>query len=150
MSWAFANGPGDRFQSQVESYQRLKKWYLMPPCLTLNIIRYGSRVKCSNPGNGVALSPIPQCSSYWKGNLRVTLNCGRQLYLLTRSGRLAEIYVIRLYLKIPKELVRLILQDRCWVVHIRLVHMVKFQFLAQFPVNHLAHPVVSSLIFFLC
>ena len=32
-------------QSQVESYQRLKKWYLMPPCLTLSIIRYGSRVK---------------------------------------------------------------------------------------------------------
>ena len=28
-----------RVQSQVESYQRLKKWYLMPPCLTLNIIR---------------------------------------------------------------------------------------------------------------
>ena len=26
-------------QSQVESYQRLKKWYLMPPCLTLSIIR---------------------------------------------------------------------------------------------------------------
>ena len=23
------------FQSQVESYQRLKKCYLMPPCLTL-------------------------------------------------------------------------------------------------------------------
>ena len=22
-------------QSQVESYQRLKKWYLMPPCLAL-------------------------------------------------------------------------------------------------------------------
>ena len=32
-------------QSQVESYQRLKKWYLMPPCLTLSIIRCGSRVK---------------------------------------------------------------------------------------------------------
>ena len=31
-------------------YQRLKKWYLMPPCLTLSIIRYGSRVKQSNPG----------------------------------------------------------------------------------------------------
>ena len=27
-----------------------KKWYLMPPCLTLSIIRYGSRVKWSNPG----------------------------------------------------------------------------------------------------
>ena len=44
-------------QSQVESYQRLKKWYLMPPCLTLSIIRYGSRVKWSNPGKGVA--PFP-------------------------------------------------------------------------------------------
>ena len=32
-------------QSQVESYQRLKKWYLMLPCLALSIIRYGSRVK---------------------------------------------------------------------------------------------------------
>ena len=31
-------------QSQVKSYQRLKEWYLMPPCLTLSIIRYGSRV----------------------------------------------------------------------------------------------------------
>ena len=32
----FANGP---VQSQVESYQRLEKWYLMPLCLTLSIIR---------------------------------------------------------------------------------------------------------------
>ena len=44
-------------QFQVESYQRLKKWYLMPPCLTLRIIRYGSRVKWSYPGKGVAPSP---------------------------------------------------------------------------------------------
>ena len=34
----FANGPGPWVQSQVESYQRLKKWYLMPPCLTLSNI----------------------------------------------------------------------------------------------------------------
>ena len=26
-------------QSQVESYQRLKKWYLKPPCITLSMIR---------------------------------------------------------------------------------------------------------------
>ena len=31
-----------RVQSQVESYQRLKKGYLTPLCLTLNIIKYGS------------------------------------------------------------------------------------------------------------
>ena len=35
----FANGPGDLGSIQVESYQRLKKWCLMPPCLTLGIIR---------------------------------------------------------------------------------------------------------------
>ena len=69
-------------RSQVESYQRLKKWYLMPPCLTLSIIRYGSRVKWSNPGNGVAPSPTHWCSSYRKGSLRVTLDYGRQLTLL--------------------------------------------------------------------
>ena len=31
-------------QSQVKSYQRLKKYYLIPPCLTLSNIRYVSRV----------------------------------------------------------------------------------------------------------
>ena len=39
----------------------------MPPCLTLSIIRYESRVKWSNPGKGVAPSPTPWCSSYGKG-----------------------------------------------------------------------------------
>ena len=67
-------------QSQVESYQRLKIWYLMPLRLTLNFIRSGSRVKWSNPGNGVAPSPTLWCSSYCKGSLRVALDWGRQLY----------------------------------------------------------------------
>ena len=70
-------------QSQVESYQRLKKWYLMPP---LSIIRYGSRVKWSNPGKGVVPSSTPWCSSYRKGNLRVTLDYCRQLYLLIEKA----------------------------------------------------------------
>ena len=74
-------------QSQVESYQRLKKWYLMPPCLTLSIIRYGSRVKWSNLWKWVAPSPATRCSSYRKGNHRVTLDYGRQLYLLTSFTR---------------------------------------------------------------
>ena len=63
----------DWVQSQVKLYQRLKKWYLMPPCLTLSIIRYVSRVKWSNPGKGGAPSPTPRCGSYWKCILRVTL-----------------------------------------------------------------------------
>ena len=74
--------PETRVQSQVKSHQRLKKWYLMPPCLTLSIIRYGSMVKWSNPEKGVAPFPTLWCSSYRKGSFRVTLNYGHQLYLL--------------------------------------------------------------------
>ena len=70
-------------QSQVESYQKLKKWYLIPPCLTLSIIRYLPRVEWSNLGKGVAPSSTPWCSSYWKESLQVALNYSHQLYLLT-------------------------------------------------------------------
>ena len=54
----------------------------MPPCLTLSIIWYGSRVKWRNTGKGVVPSPTPWCNSYRKGSLRVTLDYGRLLYLL--------------------------------------------------------------------
>ena len=40
-------------QYQVESYQRLKKWYLIPPCLIICIMRYFLSVKWNNPGKGV-------------------------------------------------------------------------------------------------
>ena len=73
-------------QSQVKSYQRLKKWFLMLPCLTLSIIRYGSRVKWSNPGKELVPTPTPWCSSYRKWSLRVTLNYGRQIYLLSNTN----------------------------------------------------------------
>ena len=44
---------------------------------------YILRVKWSNPGRVLAPSSTPQCSSYWKGSLLVTLDCSRQLtYLL--------------------------------------------------------------------
>ena len=52
---------------------------MISPCLTLNILRFASRVKWSNPGKGVA-PPTPQCSIYWKGSLLVVLNYGCQLY----------------------------------------------------------------------
>ena len=59
----FPNGPGAEIQSQVESYQRLKKLYLILPCLTQH---YTVRIKgkLSNPGEGVASSPTPWCSGY--------------------------------------------------------------------------------------
>ena len=87
----FRQWPGrPEFNTQVESYQRPKKWYWMPPCWTLSIIRYGSKVKWSNPGKGVASSSTPQCSSYRKGSLRVTLDWGRQLYLPYLTTHTAE------------------------------------------------------------
>ena len=67
-------------QSLVESYQWLKKWYLIPPCLILSIMRYVSRVKWSNPGKGVAPSRTPRCRGYWKGSLLVALDYGHQLF----------------------------------------------------------------------
>ena len=41
-----------------------------------------------------------------------------------------------------KDFLRLIFLDGFWVVHRLPVHMVEFKFLAQFPVDHLAHPVM--------
>ena len=79
-------------QSQVGSYQRFLKWYLMPPCLTPSIISYVSRAKWSNPGNVVATSSIPRCCSYWKGGLRASLDKGRQLTNLHRYNE-PRIYI---------------------------------------------------------
>ena len=76
-------------QSQVESYQRLKKWYLMPPY----IIRYRSRVKWSNPENWVEPFPIPHCSSYWKWNLQVTLRSPIYIYIYIEREREREMYL---------------------------------------------------------
>ena len=79
VDWVFANGPGDLGSIPGRVIPKTLKWYLIPPCLTLSNMRYVSRVKWSNPGKGVASSPTPRCSSYWKGSLLVTLDYGRQL-----------------------------------------------------------------------
>ena len=52
--------------------------------------------------------------------------------------------------KRPYEFMWVIFLNSWWVVHIPFVHMAKFKFLAHFPVDHLAHPVVSCLILLLC
>ena len=53
------------------------------------------------------------------------------------------------YLNIPENFVHHILHGRFLVVHIPPVRFVKFKFLAKFSVDHLSHPVVSSLILIL-
>ena len=59
-----ANGPGDQVTPHQVTPKTQKKWYLIRPYLKLNIIRYISRLKRSNPRKGVAPSPTPHCSSY--------------------------------------------------------------------------------------
>ena len=66
-------------QSLVESYQILKKWYLIPPCLTFSIKRYVSRVMWNNPGKGAAPYPTPWCCSHCKRSCRATLDYRCQL-----------------------------------------------------------------------
>ena len=72
MSRVFANGLGDRASIPGRVYQKLKKMVL--DVTLLNTQHYNVRVKWSNPGNGVAASSTPCCSSYWKGSLWVTLD----------------------------------------------------------------------------
>ena len=55
-----------------------KKCYFMLLCLTLGIIRDGSRVKPNNPEKGVVPTPTPCCSNYWKDSFRVALDYRRQ------------------------------------------------------------------------
>ena len=50
----FANDLGDL--GQVESYQNLKIWFLLLPCLTLSIVRYRSRVSRAIQGKELCLS----------------------------------------------------------------------------------------------
>ena len=77
------------FNSRSSHTKDFKKWYLIPPWLTLSIIRYVLRVKWSNPGKRVASSPTPRCCSNWKGSLRVALDYSHQrrnsqdIYILT-------------------------------------------------------------------
>ena len=55
----FANDSGNVGSIPGRVIPENKKWYLMPPYLTLSIKRYRSRVKWSNTGKGVALSTTP-------------------------------------------------------------------------------------------
>ena len=63
-SRVFFNVPGDRGSIPGRVIRKTEKWYLMSTCLTISIIKYGSRVKWSSPRTGEAPSFSPRCSSY--------------------------------------------------------------------------------------
>ena len=76
-----ANGSGDLDSIPGCVIPKTLKMVLDTSLLNTQQYKVLSRVKWSNPGKGVAASPAPRCSSYWKGSLPVTLDYGRQLYL---------------------------------------------------------------------
>ena len=74
----FINGLRDWVQSQVVSYQKLKKIVL--DTALLNIQHYVRiNVKVVQCRKGVT----PWCSSYWKRSLQVPLDYAHQLYFFT-------------------------------------------------------------------
>ena len=75
---------------------------LLAAFLLNSIIKYESRVNWGNPGRGEAPFPASQLSSYWKGNLQVILDYGRQLphhiyiYICMYIGSISSVIEISL------------------------------------------------------
>ena len=63
-------------QSQVNSYQRLKKSTIITIRVLNNTQYHKIRIKdkVEQSRGGIAPFPIPQYGSYWKGSLRVDLD----------------------------------------------------------------------------
>ena len=78
----FANGPGDLGSIPGRIIPKTQKMVLDASLLNTQHYKVRIKGKVEQSREGVAPSPTPWCSSYQKGSLRVTLDYGRQLYLL--------------------------------------------------------------------
>ena len=76
----FANGPGDLGSIPGRVIPKTQKMVLDASLLNTQHYKVRIKGKVEQSREGVAPSPTPWCSSYRKGNLRVTLDYGRQLY----------------------------------------------------------------------
>ena len=78
----FANRPGDMGSIPGRVIPKTPKMVLDASLLNTQHYKVRIKGKVERSREGVAPSPTPWCSSYRKGSLRVTLDYGRQLYLL--------------------------------------------------------------------
>ena len=76
----FANGPGDLGSIPGRFIPKTQKMVLDASLLNTQHYKVRIKGKVEQSREGVAPSPTPWCSSYRIGSLRVTLDCGRQLY----------------------------------------------------------------------
>ena len=89
----FINGPGDLGSISGRVIPKTFKMVLDP--FLLNTQRYKVRIKgkVEQYREMSSAPPKPRCSSYRKGNLLVTFDYGRQLYIYKRSGQFWEIHL---------------------------------------------------------
>ena len=78
----FTNGPGDLGSIPGRVIPKTQKMVLDASLLNTQYYKVRIKGKVEQSREGVAPSPTHWCSSYRKGSLRVTLDYGRQLYLL--------------------------------------------------------------------
>ena len=74
MGRVFANGPGNQGSIPGRVIPKTLKMVLDTSLLNTQHYKVRIKVKWSNPGNGVAPFPTPQCSSYRKGSFLVALD----------------------------------------------------------------------------
>ena len=69
----FSNGQGDLGSIPGRIIPKTQKMVLDASLLNTQHYKLWIKGKVGNPGKGVAPSPTSWCSSYWKGNLQVTI-----------------------------------------------------------------------------
>ena len=79
----FANGPGDLGSIPGQVIPKTQKMVLDASLLNTQLYKVRIKGKGKQSREGVALSPTPWCSRYRKESLRVTLDNGRQPYLIS-------------------------------------------------------------------
>ena len=105
----FANGPGDLGSIPGRVIPKTQKMVLDASLLSTQYYKVRIKGKVEQSRKGVAPSPTHWCSSYRKGSLRVTLDYGRQLYLL--------IYIYNIYLFIIIILVFIYIYWLAWMLY---------------------------------
>ena len=98
----FANGPGDLGSIPGRVIPKTQKMVLDASLLNTQHYKVRIKGKVEQSREGVAPSPTHWCSSYRKGSLRVTLDYGRQLYLLSWGALWWYYYLIFSFLRVSK------------------------------------------------
>ena len=83
MSRVFTNGPGDRGLILGRVIPKTQKMVFDGAFLNTQHYKLSIKSKVEQSRETSSALSTPWCSSYWKGNLRITLDYGRQIYNFT-------------------------------------------------------------------